>query len=84
MRYEQVMPQASLKDYVGYFWILENSAVEISPKTFGAIADGSPGIIFQQSDNGNFFQNNKELPPIFLYGQTTNTRNYLHQGSSEQ
>jgi len=71
MRYEQIQPTGALSAYVRYFWTLENSPCDLLPKTFGAIADGSPGIIFQYADNGNFHQDNKELPSVFLYGQTT-------------
>ncbi len=35
------------------------------------MADGCPGLIFQQSDSGTFYQENKELPDLLLYGQTT-------------
>lgn len=35
------------------------------------MADGCPGLIFQQSASGTFYQENKELPDLLLYGQTT-------------
>ncbi|TCC91039.1 helix-turn-helix domain-containing protein [Pedobacter hiemivivus] len=71
MKFREIQPPLFLKDYVRYFWVLESSDVGELPKTFGAIADGSPGIIFQQSEHGSFYQNHKELPSVFLYGQTT-------------
>lgn len=80
MRYEKVQPTEALKGYVRYFWTLENSPCDILPTTFGAIADGSPGIIFQQSGNGNFYQDSKELPSVFLYGQTTRYTQLLAPG----
>lgn len=71
MKFREIQPPLPLKDCVRYFWVLESTDVEVLPKTFGAIADGSPGIIFQQSEDGRFYQDHKELPSIFLYGQTT-------------
>jgi AraC-like DNA-binding protein len=71
MKCKYIQPPAYLKDYIRYYWVLENDVSEVSPKTFAAIADGSPGIIFQQSDHGKFYQDSKELPSVFLYGQTT-------------
>ncbi len=40
-------------------------------KTFRTIADGCPGLIFQQAEKGTFYQNNKQLPALFLFGQST-------------
>lgn len=72
MKYKQIKPPAYLKDYVRYFWTLESNGIGASPKTFKTIADGCPGLIVQQSENGTFYdQNNKPLPRIFLYGQAT-------------
>ncbi|MBC7921441.1 MAG: helix-turn-helix transcriptional regulator [Ferruginibacter sp.] len=72
MRYERIHPPAHLKDYIRHFWILESDCVDPLPKTFGPVADGCPGLIFQQSEKGTFYdQKNKKLPNIFLYGQTT-------------
>jgi len=71
MKYQQLQPPAFLKDHVRYFWTLESHVAGSADKTFGPIPDGCPGMIFQQSDQGNFYQFEKELPPLFLYGQTT-------------
>lgn len=66
MNYKQIQPPAYLTDYVQYFWTLESAV----PTTFGTIADGFPGLIFQQG-NETFYQNDKHLPGFFLYGQAT-------------
>jgi AraC-like DNA-binding protein len=60
--------------------MLESSDEEPGPKKFKTIADGSPGLIFQKSAKGVLYQNDKELPPLFLYGQTT-THNDIHTPS---
>lgn len=71
MKFEQIQPPAFLKDYVRYFWILENDGSDTVPQTFGPIADGSPGLMFQYAEGNVFRQDDKELSNIFLYGQTT-------------
>ena len=71
MKFQQIHPPANLKDYIRYYWVLESDVLETLPKNFAAIADGSPGIIFHQAEGGQFYQEGKVLPPVFLYGQTT-------------
>jgi AraC-like DNA-binding protein len=72
MKYKQIQPPDNLKNYVRKFWTLESNADDGLSKTFGTIADGCPGLIFQQPEKGIFYdQNNKQLPSTFLYGQTT-------------
>lgn len=75
MEFRKIEPPAHLRNYVRYFWTLESSAEETGSKTFKTLADGSPGLIFQNSAKGIFYQNDKELPPLFLYGQTTTHNN---------
>jgi AraC-like DNA-binding protein len=71
MNCQQLPPPAYLKDYVRYFWVLESSVDDRSPKIFRPLADGCPGLLFQQSEQGLFYdQTKKLLPRIFLYGQT--------------
>jgi AraC-like DNA-binding protein len=73
MKFERIQPPASLKDYVRYFWILESSDSDVAPKTFIPLADGCPGLMFQQPDRGAFYDpTQRKLPGIFVYGQTTN------------
>jgi len=72
MKYKQIQPPDYLKDYVRYFWTLESHGVDASPKTFRIVADGRPGLIFQRSKNGTFYdQDHKQWRRFFLYGQTT-------------
>ncbi len=70
MHYRQIPPPDHLKDQIRYFWILE-SHTEDPSKAFRTMADGSPGLIFQHPDKGVMYQNDKQLPGIFVYGQAT-------------
>ena len=70
MKYHQIQPPPYLQDYVRYYWALESSGRPDEQVHFVTIADGSPGIIFQQSP-GASFQEGKQLAGIFMYGQTT-------------
>ncbi len=71
MRYEQIQAPGYLKNYIRSLWTLENHLEESVPKTFRTIADGCPGIIFQQTEKGVFYRDDKKLPGIFLFGQST-------------
>ena len=70
MKLNQIQPPDHLRSYIKSFWTLQYS-VGASLKTFRTIADGCPGMIHQQTDNGEFYQNNKQLPSVFLYGPAT-------------
>ncbi len=71
MNYQKFAPPEQLKELVRYFWVLEDRDPNAVPKTFLAIADGSPGIIFHQSEKGKLFdQSQQALPDVILYGQT--------------
>lgn len=59
-----------LAPYVNCIMIGENLA-EDSHTNIPLYADGYPGIMFQQSDNGFYLlPENKKLSELFLYGQT--------------
>jgi AraC-like DNA-binding protein len=79
MKYQQIPPPAHLKAYVRHFWTLDSTGADLSPKAFGPLADGYPGLIFQQSLGGRLLdQYSKLLPEGFVYGQTiTRTALYL-------
>jgi len=70
MKYHQIQPPPHLQDYVRYYWALESNGAPDEQVHFVTIADGSPGIIFQQS-GGASFQEGKKLASVFLYGQST-------------
>ena len=71
MKYQEMPPPSYLKNHVRYFWTLESSGTEQLPLIFGPVADGCPGLIIQQSPNPTFLLNDKQLPDLLLYGQTT-------------
>ncbi|OQP41849.1 hypothetical protein A4H97_34200 [Niastella yeongjuensis] len=72
MNYRIILPPENLKPFVRYFWVLENNVAADSAITFSPLADGCPGIMYQQPDKGTFSleEDNKQLASIFLYGQT--------------
>lgn len=71
MKYQQLQPPDYLQAHLRYYWTLECDAPGQQPHTFAPLADGCPGIIYQQSDTGVFFdREGATLPRIFLYGQT--------------
>ena len=63
------LPTDRLKPYIKHFWALNGS--EAGSQSLRTMADGCPGIIFQHADNGSFYQQEKKLPDLFLYGQST-------------
>ncbi|GAB3558196.1 AraC family transcriptional regulator [Spirosoma fluminis] len=71
MNYRERQPPDYLRGYVRYIWTLERTTADILPATFRPIADGCPGVMFHQSNEGALVQNQKQLPDLFLYGQTT-------------
>lgn len=72
MDYRIILPPENLRPFVRYFWVLENNDPGNPIVQFSPLADGCPGIMFQPPDKGSFFypEENKELPGVFLYGQT--------------
>jgi AraC-like DNA-binding protein len=72
MDYRIILPPENLKPFVRYFWVLENKNANDATVTFSPLPDGCPGIMFQPPEKGTFFypEENKQLPGIFLYGQT--------------
>jgi AraC-like DNA-binding protein len=71
MNYKILPIPPVLKSYIHSIWILEDDNAISIPKTFRTIADGKPGLIFQHSDRGQFYQNEKALPSFFLFGAAT-------------
>jgi len=71
MHFRQIPPPIHLKDYIRYFWVLESEGTAGIIQSFRTMADGCPGLIFQQPEKGVLYQHNKLLPDIILYGQAT-------------
>jgi AraC-like DNA-binding protein len=79
MEFKQVHPPAFLRPYIRYYWVLESNGV--TGGSFRTIADGCPGLIFQQRDKGVMYQFDKKLPGIFLFGQATGHATINMEGS---
>jgi AraC-like DNA-binding protein len=71
MEYKQIPPPAYLNNHIRYFWTLESDDKALQTRSFRTVAEGSPGLIFQSPEKGPMYQFGKELPHIFLYGQST-------------
>lgn len=71
MNYQHILPIEPLQKYVRYFWVLEDDRGCFSQKTFKIIPDGLPGLVFQENSKAFFDKDNRQLPQLFLYGQTT-------------
>ncbi len=71
MKYQQISPPPYLKNYIRYFWVLESDDNSQSAKKLLCLADGCPGIVFQNSSVGTRSDPTDEhRPHVFLYGQT--------------
>ncbi len=70
MNYRQIQPPEYLRNHVRYFWVLESQDTNAT-YTFQTIADGGPGLLFQPREKGLYYQNNKLMPGLTLYGQST-------------
>lgn len=68
MKCQKITPPPMLRSYVQYFWTLDSDDDESGSTTFTTIADGLPGLIFQQFDSGE--QTAFDLPTCYLYGQS--------------
>lgn len=71
MNYKQVPPPEELKNHIRYFFIMETDDVKDLTYSFRTVADGGPGLLFQPEDRGTYYQSDKQLPILFLYGQST-------------
>ena len=81
MKYEQIQPPAHLKQWIRYFWILENDSADDASQMLSPFADGCPGIIFQHSSKGSLYDPfKKNLPEIFIYGQTISPTDIYLEG----
>jgi len=69
MSYQVMPPPASLKKFVRSFWVLENSAADVSQKSFTVMSSGSPGLIFQENPSLFTGFEGEQLPQLFVFGQ---------------
>lgn len=66
-----VPPQKQLASIVSHIAVIENSAKSTGMNHLPFYADGFPGLLFQQAEEGMFMNGGSSpLPPLFVYGQT--------------
>lgn len=73
MEYREITPPPHLKSVIRFFWTLKVKMASSGAAEFRIIADGCPGIIFQQAEI-KFVEKGERLnwlPKLFLYGPTT-------------
>jgi len=63
-------PGSLLKDFVREVLILDDFPPVAKETSLPYFADGLPGIMYQQCDNGMYLNKTKKLSNFFLYGQT--------------
>jgi AraC-like DNA-binding protein len=70
MNFKTINPDKSISLFVKNILVFEED--EINQKTvLPFFADGYPGLMFQETENGLFVSpHNKQMPLLFLYGQT--------------
>ncbi|WP_316839467.1 helix-turn-helix domain-containing protein [Pedobacter gandavensis] len=82
MNFQTFLPSEILKPFVRYFYTLETKqGVQQDQKTLRTIADGCPGIIFQENSKGKLVRDQKVLPSLFLFGQSTQPSEILLNGN---
>ena len=70
MNFQTIIPGKSVSLFVKSIWVFENDDNDIRTN-LPFFADGYPGLMFQQTDNGLTVKpHNKKMPELFLYGQT--------------
>ena len=70
MNFQSILPGKSVSLFVKNIWVFENDDKNIRTN-LPFFADGYPGLMFQQTDNGLTVKpHNKIMPELFLYGQT--------------
>lgn len=80
MNFKRVLPDKSISLFVKEIWLYEQTTISQTVLPF--FADGYPGLIFQQADRGLFITpHNKQMPKLFLYGQTITPVELVLQGS---
>jgi AraC-like DNA-binding protein len=77
-----IQPSQVLQTFVRHIEILENDQESFLLTPLPFYADGCPGLIYQQTDNGMLIENGaKKLSAFFVYGQTVKPVEFLPQGA---
>jgi len=81
MNSQTIIPDKSISLFVKNIWVFENEEKNLITN-LPFFADGYPGLMFQQTDNGLTVKpQNKIMPELFLYGQTIKPIELEIQGS---
>ena len=71
MDFQTIRPEESLSLMVKDIWLIEQVENSSTNSTLPFFADGYPGLMFQQTENGlTVMPHDKQMPVLFLYGQT--------------
>jgi len=81
MHHIKILPAAPLRPYIRYFGMLASDDADVATKTFKIIADGCPGLIFQEDPSVFLDRHKHELPQLFLHGLTTRHSEKTTRGS---
>lgn len=65
-----IQPIPPLREYIRFFWVLENNSINFIEK-FKIIPEGVPGLIFQENPTAFYNKDKQTLPQSFLFGQAT-------------
>lgn len=71
MFYEVIHPSDSLKPYVDHFLIIRNNGDSFDSTRFKVVADGCPGLVFQEDPEAFSDHQAGLFPRLFLHGLTT-------------
>lgn len=72
MNFQNIIPDKSISLFVKNIWVFESEGKSVKT-SLPFFADGFPGLMFQQTENGLIVKpHGKKMPEIFLYGQTIN------------
>jgi len=70
-RDQHIQPIAGLQPYIRHFGMLEDDIPCGETKAFKIIADGCPGLIFQENTNSFLDKDGNKLPQLFIHGLTS-------------
>ena len=69
MSYQVIAPAPPLKNYVRYFWTMEDQSGDVLQKNFTVMCNGLPGLVFQQNPEVFTGFEGERLPQLFVFGQ---------------
>ena len=70
MKFQNLSPDKSISLFVKNIWVFESAEADLKTN-LPFFADGYPGLMFQQTNNGlKVNPHRKQMPVLFLYGQT--------------